>query len=232
MTLKAVLHKASMRLLQAVLVFAVALALGLVPPAARAQGAGPDEGAFSAAELVDSGHRLFGSVSRGLALTVQEAVKRWGEPNGYILGEEASGALIGGLRYGEGTLYTRNAGQRRVFWQGPSLGFDVGGDGARTMMLVYNLPAVEALYTRFVGLNGSVYLVGGFGLTAVATVLSGLAPLPLADEGSVGYRAASQTGVDADAVLGMRIGSRDRATRAHHPGLSPLPLPGMWQAVQ
>ncbi len=168
MTPKAVLHKASMRLFQAVLVFAVALALGLVPPAARAQGAGPDEGAFSAAELVDSGHRLFGSVSRGLALTVQEAVKRWGEPNGYILGEEASGALIGGLRYGEGTLYTRNAGQRRVFWQGPSLGFDVGGDGARTMMLVYNLPAVEALYTRFVGLNGAAYLVGGFGLTAAA----------------------------------------------------------------
>ena len=63
-------------------------------------------------------------------------------------------------------LYTRNAGQRRVYWQGPSLGFDVGGDGARTMMLVYNLPSTDALYTRFVGLNGSAYLVGGFGLTA------------------------------------------------------------------
>src|SRR3954463_1650842 len=141
----------------------------------RAQGVGDET--FSAAELIDSGHRLFGSVSRGLALTVQEAVKRWGEPNGYVLGEEASGALFGGVRYGEGALfggvrygegvlYTRNAGQRRVYWQGPSLGFDVGGDGARTMMLVYNLPSTEALYTRFVGLNGAAYLVGGFGLTA------------------------------------------------------------------
>ena len=151
----------------------VALALILAsafPLSARAQGAG-DPGTFQSSELIDSGHRFFGTISRGLALTVQEAVRRWGEPNGYILGEEASGAFIGGLRYGEGTLYTRNRGQRRVFWQGPSVGFDLGGDGARTMMLVYNLPAAEALFgdglhTRFVGLNGSAYVVGGFGFTA------------------------------------------------------------------
>lgn len=121
---------------------------------------------FTPAELVDSGHRFFGTVSRGLALTVQEAVKRWGEPNGYILGQEASGAFIGGLRYGEGALYTRNAGQRRVFWQGPSLGFDIGGEGARTMMLVYNLPATRAIYQRYAGVDGSAYFVGGFGMTA------------------------------------------------------------------
>jgi len=145
--------------------FAIALVLGLMPLSAQAQGA---DDTFSLSELIESSSRFFGTVSRGLALTVQEAVKRWGEPNGYILGEEASGALFGGLRYGEGTLYTRNAGQRRIFWQGPSLGFDVGGDGGRTMMLVYNLPAVESLYTRFVGLNGSAYLVGGFGMTAAA----------------------------------------------------------------
>ena len=148
--------------LRAVLAFCVLVGLWAGP--VGAQGAG--EETFSAGELIDSGHRLFGSISRGLALSVQEAVKRWGEPNGYVLGEEASGALIGGLRYGEGVLYTRNAGQRRVYWQGPSLGFDLGGDGARTMMLVYNLPSTDALYTRFVGLNGSAYLVGGFGLTA------------------------------------------------------------------
>jgi hypothetical protein len=150
--------------LGAVLALCLALVSGAWAGPIRAQGVGDET--FSAAELIDSGHRLFGSVSRGLALTVQEAVKRWGEPNGYVLGEEASGALFGGVRYGEGVLYTRNAGQRRVYWQGPSLGFDVGGDGARTMMLVYNLPSTEALYTRFVGLNGAAYLVGGFGLTA------------------------------------------------------------------
>ncbi len=126
-----------------------------------------DPSTFRSEELVDSGHRFFGTISRGLALAVQEAVRRWGEPNGYILGQEASGAFFGGLRYGEGKLYTRNAGDRSVFWQGPSLGFDFGGDGARTMMLVYNLPAVDALYRRFAGINGSAYLIGGFGVTAV-----------------------------------------------------------------
>ncbi|MCJ2045106.1 DUF1134 domain-containing protein [Methylobacterium sp. J-078] len=124
-------------------------------------------GTFRPEELVDNGHRFFGSMSRGLAQLVEEASRRWGEPNGYILGQEASGAIVGGVRYGEGTLYTRNAGQRRIYWQGPSIGFDVGGDGDRTMMLVYNLPSVAGLYRRFGGVDGSAYLVGGFGMTAV-----------------------------------------------------------------
>jgi hypothetical protein len=132
---------------------------------AAAQGQRPDN--FQMNELVDSGHKFFGNVSRGLALSIQEATRRWGEPNGYVLGQEASGAFIGGLRYGEGTLYTRNAGDRKVFWQGPSVGFDFGGDGARTMMLVYNLPSVDALYRRFGGIDGSAYIVGGFGFTAL-----------------------------------------------------------------
>ena len=145
----------------------LAAAFALLPLSASAQMARQaDPGTFTVTELVDSGHRFFGTVSRGLALTVQEAVKRWGEPNGYILGQEASGAFVGGLRYGEGTLYTRNAGQRPVFWQGPSVGFDFGGEGARTMMLVYNMPATEALYQRFLALDGSAYFVGGFGMTA------------------------------------------------------------------
>ncbi|WP_439497787.1 DUF1134 domain-containing protein [Bosea sp. (in: a-proteobacteria)] len=132
---------------------------------------------FSQTELVSSGHQFFGNVSRGLALTIEEAVRRWGEPNGYVLGQEASGAFVGGLRYGEGTLFTRNAGDRKVFWQGPSVGFDFGGEGARTMMLVYNLPAVEALYQRFVGVDGSVYFVGGFGFTAMAAEGVTLVPI-------------------------------------------------------
>jgi hypothetical protein len=141
--------------------------LCLAATAASAQlGREPEPESFSTVELVDSGHRFFGTVSRGLALTIQEAVKRWGEPNGYILGQEASGAFVGGLRYGEGMLYTRNVGQRPVYWQGPSVGFDFGGEGARTMMLVYNMPATEALYKRFVGVDGSAYFIGGFGMTA------------------------------------------------------------------
>ena len=155
-------------LLSAMLAAAFALfSLAALPSAASAQMARQaDPGTFTVTELVDSGHRFFGTISRGLALTIQEAVKRWGEPNGYILGQEASGAFVGGLRYGEGTLYTRNVGQRPVFWQGPSVGFDFGGEGARTMMLVYNMPATEALYQRFLALDGSAYFVGGFGMTA------------------------------------------------------------------
>jgi len=103
----------------------------------------------------------------GVAMVVEKAVSQWGLPNGYVLGQEASGAFIGGLRYGDGTLYTRNAGDMRVFWQGPSVGFDAGADGARTMMLVYNLPQVGAIFDRFGGINGSAYFIGGFGMTAL-----------------------------------------------------------------
>ncbi|HEV2511341.1 DUF1134 domain-containing protein [Bosea sp. (in: a-proteobacteria)] len=143
---------------------ALLLGAGLAAGPAAAQQA---ERSFTQNELVGSGHQFFGNVSRGLALTIEEAVRRWGEPNGYVLGQEASGAFVGGLRYGEGTLFTRNAGDRKVYWQGPSVGFDFGGDGARTMMLVYNLPSVSALYQRFGGVDGSVYFVGGFGFTAL-----------------------------------------------------------------
>ena len=127
----------------------------------------PPEG-YSDNDVVASGHRFFGTVSRDLAEGIELATRQWGRPNAYVLGQEAGGAFIGGLRYGEGEMYTRNAGRRRIFWQGPSLGFDAGADGDRTMMLVYGLPAVDALYQRFGGVDGSAYLVGGFGFTALS----------------------------------------------------------------
>src|SRR5262249_35879691 len=130
------------------------------PVAAQDQGYPPDE-------LIGAGHRFFGEVSRGLAQIIEKAISNWGLPNGYILGQEAGGAFVAGLRYGEGTLYTKNAGDVRVFWQGPSVGFDAGGEGARTMMLVYNLPRTNAVYQRFGGIDGSAYFIGGFGMTAL-----------------------------------------------------------------
>ncbi len=145
---------------------------------------------FTPNELVNAGHRFFGSVSRGLASVIEKAVSNWGLPNGYILGEEASGAFIGGLRYGEGTLYTKNAGDLRVFWQGPSVGFDWGGDGARTMMLVYNLPATDAVYQRFAGIDGSAYFIGGFGMTALTANNIVLVPI----RSGVGVRLGANIG--------------------------------------
>src|SRR5947209_17927679 len=87
------------------------------PPLAPAQ---QPSGTYNPDELVNAGHRFFGNVSRGLASVIERAISQWGLPNGYILGEEGSGAFVAGLRYGEGTLYTKNAGDLRVYWQGPS----------------------------------------------------------------------------------------------------------------
>lgn len=127
----------------------------------------PAENGFSSNEILNAGHRFFGTVSRGLAQVVERAVSQWGLPNGYILGEEGAGAFIAGLRYGEGVLYTKNAGDLKVYWQGPSIGFDAGGEGSRTMMLVYNLPSTGAIYERYGGIDGSAYFIGGFGMTAL-----------------------------------------------------------------
>ena len=140
------------------------LAGAAAPVGARAQGA-PER--FSTDDLVDKGHHFFGSVSRGIALSIEEAARRFGQPNGYVLGQEAGGAFIGGLRYGEGLMYTRNAGDQKVYWEGPSIGFDAGANGDRTMMLVYGLPSTRAIFQRFGGIDGSAYFIGGFGFTAL-----------------------------------------------------------------
>lgn len=122
---------------------------------------------YTAQEIVDSGHRFFGATSGGLATVIEKIFASYGLPNGYVLGEEGSGAFVGGLTYGEGTLYTKNAGDHKVFWQGPSLGIDFGGEGSRIMMLVYNLDDVQSLYDRFAGVAGSAYVVAGFGFNVM-----------------------------------------------------------------
>jgi hypothetical protein len=148
----------------------MASAQGTPPPAvAPGQPAPPParRDTYTSDEIIVAGHKFFGAISRDLAQLVEHAVSHWGLPNGYILGQEGGGAVVVGLRYGDGTLYTKNAGDRRVFWEGPTLGWDLGGDGARTMMLVYNLPATDAIFQRFGGVDGSAYIVGGLGMTAL-----------------------------------------------------------------
>jgi hypothetical protein len=143
---------------------ASSLRLALAQPAPPPD---PQQPAYTPSELVNAGHRFFGSVSGAFASVIEHAVSQWGLPNGYVLGEEAGGAFFGGLRYGEGMLYTKNAGDLKVFWQGPTVGWDFGGEGARTMMLVYSLPATQGIYQRFAGIGGSAYFVGGLGMTAL-----------------------------------------------------------------
>ncbi|EKF60288.1 MAG: DUF1134 domain-containing protein [Agrobacterium albertimagni] len=145
------------------LAVAVLAAISLVSVLRPAQAAGE----YSIQEVVDAGHGFFGETSGALAKVIEQAFEQYGLPNGYILGQEGSGALIAGLTYGEGTLYTKNVGQHDVFWQGPSLGIDYGGNGTRTMMLVYDLPDVDTLYARYGGVSGSAYIVAGVGMTVL-----------------------------------------------------------------
>lgn len=173
-----------MRTVLRTLAFAI-VAIFLAGAAANAQPA-----QYSGQEIINNGHRFFGDVSRGLAQIVERAVSKWGLPNGYILGEEGGGAFIAGLRYGEGTLFTKNAGDLKVFWEGPSIGFDAGGDGARTMILVYNLPATEAVYQRFAGIDGSAYFIGGLGMTALTANNIVLVPI----RSGVGFRLGANIG--------------------------------------
>jgi hypothetical protein len=142
-------------------VFCFILALAGITPA-RAQS---DQ--YTMLEIVDAGHGFFGSTTGGLAKVIEKAFQKYGLPNGYILGQEGAGAFIAGATYGEGDLYTKNAGQHNVYWQGPSLGIDYGGSGSRVMMLVYNLPEVNSLYKRYGGVSGQAYIVAGFGMTVM-----------------------------------------------------------------
>lgn len=123
-----------------------------------------DSSTYSPQEIVDAGHRFFGTTSSGLARVVEYAFKSKGRPNAYIVGEEGAGAFVGGVRYGEGTVYPKSGGSFKIYWQGPSLGFDFGANGARTLTLVYDMTSVQDLHNRFVSLEGSAYIVGGFGL--------------------------------------------------------------------
>jgi hypothetical protein len=120
---------------------------------------------YSSNEILAAGHAFFGTVSKGLASVVEFAFKSQGRPNGYILGQDAGGAFVAGLRYGEGVLYTKDAGNHRVYWQGPSIGYDLGAEGSKVMVLVYNLSDPQEIYQRFGGVDGSAYIVGGVGLT-------------------------------------------------------------------
>ncbi|GHC65330.1 hypothetical protein GCM10010136_07970 [Limoniibacter endophyticus] len=122
---------------------------------------------YSSQEIVDAGHNFFGSTSGGLAQLVERVFQSYGMPNGYVLGEEGGGAFFVGATYGEGQLHTKNAGDYRVYWQGPSFGVDVGGQGSRVMMLVYNLNDVSALYHRYVGVSGAAYVIAGFGFNVL-----------------------------------------------------------------
>jgi hypothetical protein len=156
-------------------------------PANSAAGQG---GTFSADEIKGAGHRFFGRVSMEFAQVVEYAFQRAGRPNGYILGDEAGGAIVAGVRYGEGTLYTKDAGNHKVFWQGPSLGYDFGAEGSKTMVLVYDLQSPGEIFMTYPGIDGSAYFIGGVGVTFLKRDHITLAPI----RSGVGLRLGANIG--------------------------------------
>jgi hypothetical protein len=155
------------------------------PPGEYRQG-----NSFSVDEIKNAGHGFFGSITQGLASVIEHTHRKKGRPNGYILGEEAGGAFVAGLRYGRGRLYTKDAGVHNIYWQGPSLGFDAGAEGSKVMILVYNLRDVGESFDRFGGIDGSAYVVGGVGVTFLSKDNVVMAPI----RSGVGLRLGANVG--------------------------------------
>jgi hypothetical protein len=144
----------------------------LPDPAAPADAEG-----YTIDEIRSASAGFFGQVSTNLGSVIEYLFAKSGRPTGYVLGTEGGGALLAGVRYGNGTLYLRRGGTRPVFWHGPSVGFDVGGEGSKTLFLIYKLRAPEELYTSFTGIDGTAYLVGGVGATLVTNGSVVMAPI-------------------------------------------------------
>jgi hypothetical protein len=160
------------------------------PDLKAAKQADKERNSFSQNEVLDAANDFFGTTSAALAELIQKAFKEQGRPNAYIAGEEVSGAVALGLRYGQGRIYTKSGVARDIYWQGPSLGLDLGGNAAKSFVLVYNLENTDDIYQRFPGVEGSLYVVGGFGLNYQNRDDITLAPIRT----GVGLRAGANVG--------------------------------------
>ena len=145
---------------------------------------------YSQDETLDAAKKFFGGTTEGLAKAIEKAFSENGRPNAYIVGSEGSGAVVVGLRYGEGTLYYKGGGSMKVYWQGPSVGWDFGGNASKVFTLVYNLHWTRDLFQRFPGVDGSLYLVAGVGLNYQRASGITLAPIRT----GVGLRAGANVG--------------------------------------
>ncbi|HET9161394.1 MAG TPA: DUF1134 domain-containing protein [Caulobacteraceae bacterium] len=165
------------------------------PPGPREPGGPLDErdrraDTYSSDELVNALSDFFGVTAESAGAAIERIFKDNGRPTAYIAGEEASGALTIGLRYGRGLLYMKNQPKLEVFWQGPSIGWDVGGNGARVFTLCYNLQYPDAIFRRFPGVEGTAYLVGGMGVNYQRAEDITLAPI----RAGVGVRLGANVG--------------------------------------
>ncbi len=121
-----------------------------------------DTATYKQDDLIGAAEGVFGKGAQGLAGLIEDILKKQGEPNAYIVGREAGGALVLGVRYGSGTLHHKIEGELPAYWTGPSIGFDAGANAGNTFVLVYNLFDSEELYKRYPAGEGAAYLLGGF----------------------------------------------------------------------
>ena len=156
----------------------------------RADRAQAADATFHRDDLIGAGEGVFGKGAKGLAGIVEKILRNQGEPNAYIAGREASGAIVLGLRYGSGVMTHKVEGQRPVYWTGPSVGFDLGGDANKVFVLVYNLYDTEELFKRFPQGEGHLYAVGGFSASYLRRGHVVLIPVRL----GVGWRAGVNVG--------------------------------------
>jgi hypothetical protein len=148
------------------------------------------ENTYTQDEIINAGAEFLGTTAAAFGAAVERIFKDNGRPNGYIKGEEAAGAFVVGLRYGQGVLYMKVGEQRVVYWQGPSVGFDAGGNASKVFTLVYNLGNPDAIYQRFPGVEGTAYFIGGIGVNYQQAGSIVLAPM----RAGVGLRAGANVG--------------------------------------
>lgn len=148
------------------------------------------EDTFTQNDITQKAEAFFGAMTEGLGTVIEKVFKEQGRPNAYIAGTEASGAIGVGLRYGEGTLFHKCAGTRKVYWQGPSVGWDVGANASKSFVLIYNLKNNDALFQRFPGVEGTFYYVAGVGVNYQRSNNITLAPIRT----GVGLRAGANIG--------------------------------------
>ncbi len=124
----------------------------------------PEDETYEEDEVLIEASNFFGEGAKGLADVLNKTFSEQGRPNGYITGEEAGAAFAVGVRYGKGMLHLKNGATRKVYWRGPSIGFDIGGNASRAFILIYDLPAMGAIFQRYPGVEGSLYFIGGVGV--------------------------------------------------------------------
>ena len=132
---------------------------------------------YTANEITQAGSDFFGITTEAMAKAVQHIFGDLGQPDGYIKGDEGGGAFVVGFRYGSGWLIRKDREPQKVYWRGPSIGFDAGGNASKAFTLVYNLREDKRLYQRFPGVEGSIYVVAGLGVNYMRSGGVTLAPI-------------------------------------------------------